>query len=92
MSASKPKPTVARRIVADEANDLRRRLHAARVPITKRLDELAAMRRGVKLGDHLAEMVDHALDGPWSNEEVIELAVRVARKIAMSRVMQRRSA
>ncbi|WP_353265852.1 hypothetical protein [Gemmatimonas sp.] len=92
MSASKPKPTVERRIVADECNDLRRRLQAARVATTNRLDELASMRRGVKLADHLGEYVDTALDGPWSDAEVIELAVRMARRIAMARVTQRRSA
>jgi hypothetical protein len=92
MSAAKPKPTVERRIVADEANALRQRLHAARVSSTKRLDELAAMRRGVKLGDHLSEMVDHAMAGPWSDAEVIEMAVRVARRIAMARVTHRRIA
>lgn len=85
MRANRPKPTRARQIVADEANTIRLRLRASRLSVSKQLDEMAGGRRGVKLADHLAELADTMLAGPWSEEEAEEAAARIARRIVRDR-------
>lgn len=83
--STKPLPTVERRIVADEARDIRMRLRASRLSVTKQLDEMARGARGAKLADHLSELADAMLSGPWSEEEAEEAAARIARRIVRER-------
>jgi hypothetical protein len=86
MSVSgKPQPTVERRIVADGAREIRLRLRASRLAVSKNLDEMARGARGVKLADHLSEMADAMLSGPWTVEEAEEAAARMARQIVQAR-------
>lgn len=84
-ASNKPRPTIERRIVADEAQQIRCRLRASRLAVTKQLDEMARGARGVKLADHLTELADAMLTGPWSTEEAEEAAARLARRIVRER-------
>ena len=77
--------SAARRIVADEARDIRLRLRASRLSVSKNLDEMARGARGVKLADQLSELVDAMLSGPWTTQEAEEAVVRLARRIVQSR-------
>ncbi len=86
MSATnRTRATAARRIVADEARQIRLRLRASRLAVTKQLDEMARGARGVKLADHLAELADTMLSGPWTPEEAEETAAHIARRIVQER-------
>ena len=86
MSASnRTRATVARRIVADEARQIRLRLRASRLAVSKNLDDMARGARGVKLADQLSELADTMLTGPWSPGEAEEAAARLARRIVQER-------
>lgn len=86
MSANhRTRATVARRIVADEARQIRLRLRASRLAVSKNLDDMARGARGVKLADQLSELADTMLAGPWSPSEAEEAAARIARRIVQDR-------
>jgi len=74
-----------RRLVADEANAIRQRLRLSRMAVSKQLDEMARGARGLKLADHLGELADAMLSGPWSEEEAADAAAALARRIVRER-------
>lgn len=87
---TRPRATVERQIVADEARQIRLRLRASRLAAPKQLDEMAGGRRGVKLADHLSELADVMLAGLWTPEEAKAAVARLSMRIVDARV--RRSA
>jgi hypothetical protein len=58
---------------------------ASWLSVSKQLDEMARGARGVKMADHLSDLADTMLAGPWSLEEAQDVAARMARRIVAAR-------